>query len=194
VFAERVNAAADLLDAGVPAADAARELASRFGCSPRQAHRYVQRAGRSGHVAVPAPAAVFTVKLPVPLIARVRAHAAASGRTLSAVVAQALEELLGAGASTASAPVSERVVETEFVFDRLQAAELSAAYRILVPERPSRSVRAGQEASRADEQRSDLCPGLLGSAEGAGHDPIPDRSVACARRTAGSGRAETVGV
>jgi hypothetical protein len=94
VFAERVNAAADLLDAGVPAADAARELAGRFGCSPRQAHRYVQRAGRSGHVAVPAPAAVFTVKLPVPLIARVRTHAAASGRTLSAVVAQALEEFL----------------------------------------------------------------------------------------------------
>ena len=68
VFAERVNAAADLLDAGVPAAEAARELASRFGCSPRQAHRYVQRAARSGHVAVPAPTAVFTVKLPVPLI------------------------------------------------------------------------------------------------------------------------------
>src|SRR6478672_2902041 len=162
VFAERVNAAADLLDAGVPAADAARELAGRFGCSPRQAHRYVQRAGRSGHVAVPAPAAVFTVKLPVPLITRVRTHAAASG--------------------------SERVVETEFVFDRLQAVELSAAYRILVPEPPSRSVRAGQEASRADEQRSDLCPGLLGPAEGAGDDPIPDRSVACARRTAASGR------
>ena len=40
--------------------------------------------------------------------------------------------------------MSERVVETEFVFDRLQAAELSAAYRILVPERPSRSVRAAQ--------------------------------------------------
>ena len=42
----------------------------------------------------PIPAAVFTVKLTVPLIARVRAHAAASGRTLSAVVAQALEEFL----------------------------------------------------------------------------------------------------
>ena len=97
--------------------------------------------------------------------------------------------VLGAGASRASAPVSERVVETEFVFDRLQAAELSAAYRILVPERPSRSVRAGQEASRADEQRSNLCPGLLGPAQGAGHDRIPDRSVACARRTAGLGRA-----
>jgi superfamily II DNA helicase RecQ len=94
VLAERVNAAADLLDEGVAAADAARLLAARFGCSPRQAHRYVQRAGRAGHVEVPAPAAVFTVKLPVPLITRVRAHASSSGRTLSAVVAQALEEFL----------------------------------------------------------------------------------------------------
>jgi hypothetical protein len=94
VFAARVNAAADLLAAEVPAADAARELAARFGCSPRQAHRYLQRAGRSGRMPVPAPAAVFTVKLPVPLIARVRAYAAASGRALSAVVAQALEEFL----------------------------------------------------------------------------------------------------
>jgi hypothetical protein len=94
VFAARVNAAADLLAAEVPAADAARELAGRFGCSPRQAHRYLQRAGRSGHVPVPDPAAVFTVKLPVPLIARVRAHAAASGRALSVVVGQALEEFM----------------------------------------------------------------------------------------------------
>ncbi|MDN5762482.1 MAG: ribbon-helix-helix domain-containing protein [Microlunatus sp.] len=94
VLAERVNAAADLLALGMPAADTARELAERFGCSLRQAHRYVQRADRSGHVAVPAPAGVFTVKLPVPLIARVRGHAAESGRTLSAVVAQALEEFL----------------------------------------------------------------------------------------------------
>jgi hypothetical protein len=94
VLAERVNAAADLLDAGVPAGEAARELADRFGCSPRQAHRYLHTAVRAGHVPVPAPAAVFTVKLPIPLIDRVRAHAAASGRTLSSVVAQALEELL----------------------------------------------------------------------------------------------------
>jgi hypothetical protein len=94
VFAARVNAAADLLAAEVPAADAARELAARFGCSPRQAHRYLQRAARSGRMPVPDPAAVFTVKLPVPLIARVRAYAAASGRALSAVVGQALEEFL----------------------------------------------------------------------------------------------------
>jgi Ribbon-helix-helix protein, copG family len=94
VLAERVNAAADLLDEGVAAADAARLLAARFGCSQRQAHRYVQRASRSGRVEVPAPVAVFTVKLPIPLVAQVRAHAAASGRTISAVVAQALEEFL----------------------------------------------------------------------------------------------------
>ena len=92
VLAERVNAAADLLDRGVPTAQAARELAGRFGCSARQARRYLQRAGRSGRMAVPPPVAVFTVRLPVPLIARVRARAAASGRTLSAVVAQALEK------------------------------------------------------------------------------------------------------
>jgi hypothetical protein len=93
-FARRVNAAADLLDSGVVAAQAARVLADWFGCSLRQAHRYVDRAGQAGHVDVPAPTVVFTVKLPVPLLARVRAHAAASGRTLSAVVAQALEEFL----------------------------------------------------------------------------------------------------
>jgi hypothetical protein len=71
--------------------------------------------------------------------------------------------------------VSGRVVETEVVFDRLQAAELSAAYRILVPERPSRSVRVGQEASCADEQCRDLRPGLLGAAEGAANDLLSDR-------------------
>lgn len=94
VFAARVNAAADLLAAGMPVADAARELADGLGCSLRQAHRYLQLAGRSGHVPVPDATAVFTVKLPVPLIARVRDHAAASGRALSAVVGQALEEFL----------------------------------------------------------------------------------------------------
>src|ERR1035437_8336544 len=92
VLAERVNAAADLLDEGVRAPKAARELAERFGCSPRQTHRYLQRPGRSGHVRVPAATGGFTCELAVPLIGRLRAHARASGRTLSAVVAQALEE------------------------------------------------------------------------------------------------------
>ncbi len=95
--AGRINAAAELAEAGVPAAEAARVLAGRFGCSVRQARRYADQARASGRVAVPEPAAVFTVKLPVRLAAAAREHAAASGRTISAVVAQALEEFLERG-------------------------------------------------------------------------------------------------
>ncbi len=96
-YAERVNAAADLAEAGVPAAEAARSLAGRFGCSPRQARRYVERAALSGRVDVPEATTVFTVKLPAGLAGRVRAHARDAGVTISAVVAQALEEFLARG-------------------------------------------------------------------------------------------------
>ncbi len=41
--------------------------------------------------------------------------------------------------------MSELAVEAVFVFDRLGAAELSAAYKIMVPGGPSRSTRGGQE-------------------------------------------------
>jgi hypothetical protein len=96
-YAARVNAAAGLLEAGVAAAEAARVLAGRLGCSARQARRYVDRAAAGGRVAVPEPGVVFTVKLPGRLAAAVREHARASGRTISAVVAQALEEFLARG-------------------------------------------------------------------------------------------------
>ncbi len=95
--AARVNAAADLLEAGVPAAGAARVLASRLGCSARQARRYADQAAAGGRVPVPEPGVVFTVKLPGRLVAAVREHARESGRTISAVVAQALEEFLARG-------------------------------------------------------------------------------------------------
>jgi len=95
--AARVNAAADLLDAGVAAAEAARVLAGRLGCSARQARRYVDQAGAAGRVPVPEPGTVFTVKLPGRLAVAVREHARESGRTISAVVAQALEEFLARG-------------------------------------------------------------------------------------------------
>jgi hypothetical protein len=95
--ATRVNAAADLLEAGAGAAEAARVLAGRLGCSARQARRYVDQAAAGGRVPVPEPGVVFTVKLPVRLAAAVREHARASGRTISAVVAQALEEFLARG-------------------------------------------------------------------------------------------------
>jgi hypothetical protein len=96
-YAERVNAAAELAEAGVPVAEAARVLAGRFGCSLRQARRYAERAAVSGRVDAPQATAVFTVKLPVRLAAAVRADARASGRTISAVVSQALEEFLSRG-------------------------------------------------------------------------------------------------
>ena len=70
-------------------------LAGRLGCSERQARRYLARAGESGRVEVPDDGTVFTVRLPSRLAAGVREHARASGRTISSVVAQALEEFLG---------------------------------------------------------------------------------------------------
>ncbi len=96
-YAARVNAAAELLAAGAVAAEAAGVLASRFGCSARQARRYVDQAAGGGRMLVPEPGVVFTVKLPGRLAAAVRAHARESGRTISAVVAQALEEFLVRG-------------------------------------------------------------------------------------------------
>ncbi len=77
----------------MPAAEAARVLAARFGCSVRQARRYADQAG-GGRVAVPGPGVVFTVKVPARIAQAAREHARASGRTISAVAAQALEEFL----------------------------------------------------------------------------------------------------
>ena len=81
----------------MPAADAARVLAGRLGCSARQARRYADQAAASGRVPVPEPGTVFTVRLPGRLAVAVLEHARASGRTISAVAAQALEEFLACG-------------------------------------------------------------------------------------------------
>ena len=96
-YIERVNAAADLAREGLPAAQAARILAERFGVSPRQARRYVDQAAVLGHQEVPEENVVFTVKLPGGVADQVRAHAAETGTTISAVVAGALTEFLAAG-------------------------------------------------------------------------------------------------
>src|SRR5271154_2349342 len=95
--AERVNAAADLLEAGVAAAGAARVLAGRFGGSARQGRRYADQARASGRAEVPEASVVFTVKLPAALAGRLRAHARESGTTISAVVTRALTEFLARG-------------------------------------------------------------------------------------------------
>jgi hypothetical protein len=94
----RVNAAAELVAAGVEAAEASRVLAARFGVSVRQARRYAdQAAAAGGPVEVPEPAVVFTVKLPAALARRVRAHARESDSSISALVTRALTEFLSRG-------------------------------------------------------------------------------------------------
>jgi hypothetical protein len=93
-YAQRVNAAAALLCGRSPA-EAARVLAVEYGLSERQARRYVRAAGRApGGVTVPERSAVFTVKLPVSLIARLRSFARANARSVSGVTAEAVRAYL----------------------------------------------------------------------------------------------------
>ena len=96
-YARRVNAAVELLGEQASVAEAARALADRFGCSVRQARRYVERAVEQGSVVVPEETTVFTVRLPSMLVARARERARESGSTISALVAQALTEFLARG-------------------------------------------------------------------------------------------------
>ena len=96
-YARRVNAAAELVESGAPAAEAAGALAGRFGCSLRQARRYVDQAAAGGRVPVPEASVVFTVKLPAGLATRVRAYARERESTISAVVARALTEFFARG-------------------------------------------------------------------------------------------------
>lgn len=96
-YAERVNAAAQLVAAGMPVAEAAGVLSGRFAVSVRQARRYVDRAVATGPVAVPEASVVFTVKLPAALAERVRVQARDTGVTISALVARALREFFERG-------------------------------------------------------------------------------------------------
>jgi predicted DNA-binding transcriptional regulator YafY len=95
-YAERVNAAVELLQGGASPAQGARVLAERFGVSARQARRYVDQAAVSGCRPVPEESVVFTVKLPSGVAVQVRTRAAESGSTISALVARALAEFLAA--------------------------------------------------------------------------------------------------
>ena len=140
-YAERVNAAADLADAGMPAAEAARSLAGRFGCSVRQARRYVERAARSGRVVASQATTVFTVSCR-PAGSRVREHARRRGSP-SPLWRRRRWRSSWRAAQRPSAQVSSRAVETQFVFGRHAAAELSVAYAIWC-----RSGRAASAAGR----------------------------------------------
>lgn len=94
-YARRINRAMELLKEGQAPADAARQLALQFDVSERQAWRYIRAAAeQSDPLDVAEPKIVFTVKLPESLAERVRAAAAAHGKTLSALVSEALEAWL----------------------------------------------------------------------------------------------------
>lgn len=92
--ARRINAAAALLADGVSIAEAVERVAGEFALSDRQARRYVDVARERGEVAVPEAAVVLTVRLPAGLVSRLRRHASDTGRTLSSLVAEAIEQLL----------------------------------------------------------------------------------------------------
>lgn len=92
--AKRINDAAELLGSGMEVIEASRELARRYRLSERQARRYVERARDQGTVEVPGRKVVFTVKLPVGLVRRVRRAARTTGQSISGLVSEALTEFL----------------------------------------------------------------------------------------------------
>ena len=106
------------------------------------------RRPRSGRVAVPEATTVFTVKLPVRLAAAVREHAAGVGADDLRRGGPGAGGVPGAGPQRASAQVNDRAVETEFVFGRHAATDLSVAYAIFVPQRRARIAgRPGRKAA-----------------------------------------------
>jgi hypothetical protein len=95
---QRINTALDLLKAGSSSEEAVAVLVRRYQVSRRQAYRYVEQAQQTrGKLPVPEEKIVFTVKLPVSLVTRLRQLAGSTGKSLSDLVTQALEAFLRRG-------------------------------------------------------------------------------------------------
>jgi hypothetical protein len=87
----RVNLAREMLQKGRSTKQVRAILIRRFGIGSRQARRYlVEAVQHSAPVPAPEVKAVFTVKLPVGLIQRLRNLPRSRGCSLSEFVAQAL--------------------------------------------------------------------------------------------------------
>ncbi len=67
-----------------------------------------------------------------------------------------------------------REVRLDYTFDRMFTAKLQQAYEVLAPDRVRLVGLAAIGARQGDEDRSDLRPGVVGSAEGGQHDCQPD--------------------
>jgi predicted DNA-binding transcriptional regulator YafY len=93
--AQRHNAALALIKKHKSLAKAAKELATRYSISTRQAYRYVREAKDMGKkIPIPDSKRAFTVKLSQGLIQKLRQRAKSTGQTISEMVTQALEALL----------------------------------------------------------------------------------------------------
>ena len=89
--AERLNHARDLWGQVQALPDAVRQLVRECGISPRQAYRDLQAARRlRAPVPIPEATIAFTVKLSRRLVRELRAQAASTGLSLSAIVSRAL--------------------------------------------------------------------------------------------------------
>ena len=89
--AERLNHARDVWGQAPALPDAVRELVRACGISPRQAYRDLQAARRlRAPVPIPEATIAFTVKLPRGLVRALRAQAATTGLSLSAIVGRAI--------------------------------------------------------------------------------------------------------
>ena len=92
---QRLNMAVDLLTKNVSPQEVVSSLVRRAGVSVRQAYRYVRQAQRAPQrLPLPEAKAVFTVKLPEPLIERVRRQARQQGQPISDWVGAALQACL----------------------------------------------------------------------------------------------------
>ena len=94
----RINFAISLLAKNVSCSEATTQLRDRFGISLRQASRYVQEAtNTTEQLPIPEEKIVFTIKLPVSLVSRVRKFSKETGKSISDITSQALEYILGGG-------------------------------------------------------------------------------------------------
>jgi len=95
---QRVNTALLLVRKYGSTSEAASIMAEQYTISKRQAYRYVQKASKVGkQLAVPDLKIAFTVKLSQKLVQRLREHAKYSGKKLSKIVTQSLEDFLQNG-------------------------------------------------------------------------------------------------
>ncbi len=94
----RINTALLLIREYNSTSEAANIMAEQYSISKRQAYRYVQQANKIGkQVAVPDHKIAFTVKLSQKLVQRLRDHSKYTGKKLSTIVTQSLEDFLQDG-------------------------------------------------------------------------------------------------